>query len=109
MEGAVPPSWEKHWEGPEEPVAYRKAVVARMLAVNAMLDRRRDPGGLRRDPRDSTPFSTPRRSSTRCGSSPPARRASPSTRSRSSPRGTPTTESCAEGAWWRACDCKAPF
>ena len=46
MEGAVPPSWEKHWEGPEEPVAYCKAVVARMLAVNAMLDRRRDPGGL---------------------------------------------------------------
>ena len=29
MEGAVPPSWEKHWEGPEEPVAYCKAVVAR--------------------------------------------------------------------------------
>jgi dynein heavy chain 2 len=46
MEGTVPPSWEKHWEGPEEPVAYCKAVVARMLAVNAMLDRRREPGGL---------------------------------------------------------------
>ena len=46
MEGAVPPSWEKHWEGPKEPIAYCKAVVVRMLAVNAMLDRRRDPGGL---------------------------------------------------------------
>jgi dynein heavy chain 2 len=41
MEGAVPPSWEKHWEGPEEPTSYCKAVVTRMLAVNGMLERAR--------------------------------------------------------------------
>jgi dynein heavy chain 2 len=39
MQGAVPGSWDKLWEGPEEPVGYCKAVVARMLAVNALCER----------------------------------------------------------------------
>ena len=39
MEGVVPPSWEKHWEGPEDPMRYCKGIVARMLSVNAMVER----------------------------------------------------------------------
>lgn len=39
MEDVVPPVWEKHWEGPEEPMSYCKAVVRRMTAVNAMIER----------------------------------------------------------------------
>ena len=39
MEGAVPSSWDKLWEGPKEPTAYCKSFVTRMLAVNAMCDR----------------------------------------------------------------------
>ena len=39
MEGVVPSSWEKHWEGPEDPMRYCRGVVARMLSVNAMVER----------------------------------------------------------------------
>jgi dynein heavy chain 2 len=39
MEHTVPPGWEKNWEGPEEPLAYCKSVVARMTAVNQMVER----------------------------------------------------------------------
>ena len=39
MEGVVPSAWEKHWEGPEDPMRYCKGVVARMISVNAMVER----------------------------------------------------------------------
>jgi dynein heavy chain 2 len=46
MEGAVPAGWEKHWEGPEEPMAYCKAVVHRMSAVIAMAERAKGGEGV---------------------------------------------------------------
>ena len=39
LNNTVPPGWEKRWEGPEEPVKYCKAIVRRMVAVSAMMER----------------------------------------------------------------------